>query len=46
MKYLPFIVQTVQTQYIDLKSVESATIDVIEIEALTLMLNIAIVMIK
>lgn len=46
MKYLPFIIQTVQTQYIDLKSVENATIDVIEIEAITLMLNIAAVMIK
>ena len=46
MKYLPFIVQTFQTQYIDLKSIESATLDVLEIEALTLILNIAIVMVR
>lgn len=46
MKYLPFIVQTVQTQYVDLKSVENATIDILEIEALTLILNIAVVMVN
>lgn len=46
MKYLPFIIESIQTNNIDIKSFENATVDVIEIEALTLMMNIAIVLVR
>ena len=46
MKYLPFIVQAIHTHYIDIKSVEDATLEVIGIEALTLIMNISLVMIR
>lgn len=44
MKYLPFIVQTIQTQQVDIRSVENATFEILGLEVLTLMIHIAVVL--